>query len=187
MPFHVVAGVLQHASHRVADDGVARPPDVDRAGRVGARVFDDDARLTVFEVAVVVFLCRFEGPGEIGIAREEIDVGPLCPDGVDVGQVGGVDGIGHLPGDFRRGCAGLAGEPVGHARRQHGIDIAWGLFDTEVVGREIEGRECPVKGVLDFRPHREEHIPHFPAPDIGVTGSTEHPNTVECAHNARYC
>jgi len=60
-------------------------------------VLDDDAGVAVGEVAEVLGLGRFQGLRKVGVARQEIDVGPLSLDALDVVEAVRVDYTGDPP------------------------------------------------------------------------------------------
>ncbi len=85
----------------------------------------------------------------------------MCRHSTDVGEVVRVNRLGDVAGDVRWRSTDLAGQPEGDARRQHGVDVLRWLLDTEVLGRQVEGCECVVEGVLDLRTELQEHTPGF--------------------------
>jgi len=167
--FDVVPRVIEQVRDCIADDRVARAADVDRTSRVGAGVFDDDARLAVRKRAVVVVLTGFEGSGKVLLTGPEVQIGALRVDAVDVLAVVGVEGLGNLGGDLWGRCTGLAGEAKGSTRCEDGIDVVGWLFDAEIVGRVAELVECRGECLLDRRAHREEHTSAIPAGCIWIT------------------
>jgi len=134
VPFDVVAGEVEDVRHRVPDDRVARPADVDRTRRVRGGVLDDDGLLARVEPAERLVLARFERRVEVRLPGVEVDVRAPGLDAADVGEPREVDGVGDLARDLRRGRPGLARQPERHAGGEHGGDVRRRLFDAEVVG-----------------------------------------------------